>query len=249
VRIEPRHLQQNLVVASLNDGEFEQLLLRHGIVEQVLNDGMYSVRFARRNTTSEDVVYTINGAGLRVVWHVGQNVRANTRFYSVQCIQILADAGVRVADLYPSGTFDLTGVIHRDAGAGRYIVIMALPSNNVDDEVEEFMWEINSNHMNAVWYVGDNVHVISYASAACRRIIQAQFPNTDIEEIRSFVFRIDSTADNMNHRYNISGVVPGRANRLFLLVEGSKLRSSGPARVLDMDHTGAMSSSDSDDFD
>jgi len=111
--------------------------------------------------------------------------------------------------------------------------------------------EINSNHIHAVWYVGDNVHVISYVSVDCRRQIEAQFPNINIEEIRSWVCRIDSTADNMNYRYNISTLPPGRANRLHFRVEGSKLRSSEQA----IEHTGAtssddsaMSSSDSDDF-
>jgi len=179
---------------------------------------------------------------------VGQLVRANARFYSVECKQILADAGVRVQDLYPSGTFDLTGIIQRDAGSGKYTVIMPLPSNNNDDELEEFELEINSNHIHAVWYVGDNVHVISYVSVDCRRQIEAQFPNINIEEIRSWVCRIDSTVDDMNYRYNVSTLPPGRTNRLVFRVEGSKLRSSETAGVLEMDHTGATSSSDSDDF-
>jgi len=247
VRIEPKYLQQNLVAANLNIGEYEQLLLKHGIVVQVFHGGLYSVNFIARNMNrSQDVAFTINEAGLRVVWQVGQLIRTNARFYNAARMQMLQLSGVRVQDLYPLGNFDVTGIVQRDVGSGRYSVIMRLPSDN--DNVEEHELHIDSYQLHAVWYIGDSVHLISYVSANGRQQIQAHFPNTNIEEIRSWVCRIDSTADNINYRYFVSTLPPGQANRIPFLVEGSTLRSSGPARFLEMDHTGAMSSSDSDDF-
>jgi hypothetical protein len=247
VRIEPRYLQQNLVVAQLNITEYEHLLRRHGTVVQVLHGGLYSVNFIPENFNASQCVYTINEAGLRVVWEVGQHVRANARFYNAARKHMLLSAGVRVQDLYPLGNFDVTGIVQRDEGSRIYSVMMRLPSNN--DDVEEHELHIDSYELNPVWNIGDSVRVISYMSANTRQRVQTQIPNTNIEEIRSWVCRIDSAADTINYKYNISLLPPGQANRVPFLVCGWNLRSSGPARVLEMDHTGAMSSSESDDFD
>jgi len=247
VRIEPRYLQPNLVAANLNIGEYEELLMRHGIVVKVFYGRLYSVNFLARNiNVSQDVVFTINEAGLRVVWQVGQHVRANARFYNAARRQMLQASGVRVQDLYPSGHFDVTGIVQRDVGSGRYSVIMRLPSNNY--HVEEHELHIDSYQLHAVWNVGDNVHLISYMTVNGRQQIQNHFPNTNIEVIRSWVGRIDAAADNINNRYSVLLLPPGQTNLIPFLVNGTMLRSSGPARFLEMDHTGAMSSSESDDF-
>ena len=246
VRIEPQQLQQNLLPANFTVDEYEQLLLRHGFVVAVLGDGLYSVNFITRNINqSHDVVLTINEAGLRVVWHVGQVVRANTRFYNAACMQILAHAGVRAEDIYPLSNFDITGIIQRDVGTGTYSVMMRLPRNN---HVQVRELQVDSYQLHAVWNIGDSVHLISYVSETGRHTTQNLFPNTNIEQIRSWVCRIDAAADNINYRYNVSMLPVGRVNRVFFLVQGLNLRSSGPACFLEMDHTGAMSSSDSDDF-
>jgi len=252
VRIEPMYLQQNLLVAQLNIREYERLLLRHGIVVQVLDGGLYSVNFIAENIhVSQDVAFTINEAGLRVVWEVGQHVRANTRFYNAARMHMLLPAGVHVQALHPFGDFDVTGIVQRHAGSGIYSAVMRLPFNN--NHIEERELHIDSYELHPIWNIGDSVHVISFMSVNSRQQIQVRFPNTNIEEIRSWVCRIDSAADNINYKYNISLLPPGQVNRIPFLVLGSNLRSSGPARTeprfLEMDHTGAMSSSESDDFD
>jgi len=151
VRIEPRSLQQNLVAANLNIGEYEELLLRHGVVEQVLDGGMYFVMFMARNNTSQNVGHNINEAGLRVVWQVGQLVRANVRFYNATQLQMLQSVDVRVHNLYPSGNFDVTGIVQRDVGSGRYSVMMRLPSNN--DNVQAHELHIDSDALHPVWNI------------------------------------------------------------------------------------------------
>jgi len=92
------------------------------------------------------------------------------------------------------------------------------------------------------------VHLISYISANVRQRVQMTFPNTHIEVIRAWVFRIVSADNNNNHRFTVSTLPPGQANRIRFEVSEVMLRSSGPARILEMDPTGATSSSDSDDF-
>ena len=246
VCIQPRNLEPNLV-AQLNIREYEQLLRRHGIVVQVFDGGRYSVNFMAENpNVDKDVSYNIHETGLRVVWEVGQHVRPNARFYNDARRDMLQSAGVRAQDLFPEGDFDMTGIVQRDAGLAIYSVVVRLPSNN--DDVQEHLLNIESYELDPVWNIGDSVYVISYKSERIRQLIQTRIPNTDIEEIRSLVCRIDSAADNIHYKYNISTLFVGQANRIPFSVCGSNLRSSGPARVLEMDHTGAMSSSESDDF-
>jgi len=247
VCIEPSYLQHNLVAANLSIGEYEELLMWHGVVEQVLDGGMYFVMFmARTNNVGPNVGYTINEAGLRVVWQVGQLVRANARFYNAARLQMLQSVDVRVLDLYPSGNFDATGIVQRDVGSGRYSVMMRLPSNN--DNFQAHQLHIDSYELHPVWNIGDCVHLISYGTANNRQQIRMQFPNTHIEDIRAWVCRIDSADNNNNHRYLVSTLPPGLANRTRFEVSAVILRSSGPARMLEMDPTGATSSSHSDDF-
>jgi len=238
VRIEPRSLQHNLEAANLTIGEYEQLLMRHGVVVEVFDGGLYSVMFKPlHNDASQNVGYNINEAGLRVVWQVGQRVRANAHFYNDTRRQMLQSADVRVQDLMPLGNFDVTGIVQSDVGSGKYAVIMRLPSTN--NNVEPYELQIDSDQLRPVWEIGDHVHLISFLSANGRQQIQTQFPNTHIEEIRAWVFRIHAAADNIYEKYYVSTLPPGQANPLAVKVHASTLQSSGPARIVEMDDAGA----------
>jgi len=247
VRIEPRSLQHNLEAANLEIGKYEKLLMRHGVVVKVFDGGLYSVMFKPlNNDASQNVGYNINEAGLRAVWQVGQLVRANAHFYNDTRRAMLQSVDVPAQDLYPSGNFDVTGIVQRDVGSGKYSVIMRLPSNN--DNFQKHELHIDSYALHPVWNIGDSVHLISFKTANARQQVQMTFPNTHIEVIRAWVCRVDESRDNIYDKYYVTILPPGQANRTRLVVHVQMLRSSGPAHILEMDTTGATSSSDSDDF-
>jgi len=204
----------------------------------VFDSGLYSVMFKPLNNDgSQNVGYNINEAGLRVVWQVGQLVRANAHFYNATRRAMLQSADVRVQDLMPLGNFDVTGIVQSDVGSGKYSVIMRLPSNN--NNVEPYELQIDSDQLRPVWEIGDHVHLISFPTVNARQKMQNQFPNTHIEEIRAWVFRVDDSRDNIYDKYLVSTLPPGQAECTALVVYASMLQSSGPAGIVEMDHTGA----------
>ena len=102
VRIEPQQLQQNLLPANFTVDEYEQLLLRHGFVVAVLGDGLYSVNFKTRNINqSQDVVLTINEAGLRVVWLLFLIVAATLTVSVLQLFETSLEAVTSLALFIP----------------------------------------------------------------------------------------------------------------------------------------------------
>jgi len=251
VRIEHMGWDRDLVPSAFNATNFEQILMSHGFVVAMLGADLYAVEFRAPPAIYHDragvgdVVLTVNGAGLRASWLPRQAVRAKPCFYTPARVESLSQAGVHPHDIRPVADTDVTGWALADAGTSLYSVSLRMPYRS---NTRWFDLQVRAEDLEPVWRVGDGVHITSFGSDRVRRNMLAQYPEIDVDLLRTLPGRVTyTTMDRGRQLCHVDFMYPGRARPYFVQVIGERLRSSMAARDLDWGSAGSSSGSDGSD--